>query len=350
MKMRLALIPKKKLHPPASSASPKADKLLVNSMITLPYGGAFKASEFYSVVVDNDNTKWFLCDAGLVSLEGEEWKLHNENRQIPTLEAKGMAYDSSDFGMELWLASPLGATVAEIPVDGRSGATTYYAENSDIVSENVVAITVGKGSLRWFGTDKGISAFLEDAWLTPSYQRKYPEYMFGDFPISDMATNPGGDSLYVATRGAGVSRIYRNDVDGISGASEYAQWGTILLPSDNVNCICIEADGTQWFGTDAGVARHRGNKTLENWMVLDMEDGLADNVVNCIAADHQGRIWIGTRAGVSVYVPGGSLSKVEGIFGKNVNCISVDREGIVWIGTERGVTSYYRGDITRYFN
>ncbi len=243
---------------PVSSASLETGNLLVRSVVTLPFGWDFQASEFYSVVVDNNNTKWFLCDTGLVSLKGEEWMLHNENRKIPSQDVKGMAYDSSDFGMELWLASPLGATVAEIPVDGRSGATTYYAENSDIISENVVSVAVGKGSLRWFGTDKGISAFLEDAWLTPSYQRKYPEYMFQDFPISDMACSPGGDSLYIATKGAGVSRIYRNDVDGISGASEYAQWGTILMPSDNVNCICIEADGTQWFGTDAGVVTAQG--------------------------------------------------------------------------------------------
>ncbi len=334
------------------SVSQGSEKLLVRSVITLPFGGDFQAQEFYSVVVDNDNSKWFLCDAGLVSVEGEDWKIHNENWKIPAQDLKGMVYDSSDFGMELWLASPLGATVAEIPIDGRSGATTYYSDNSSIISENVVSVAVGKGSLRWFGTEKGISAFHEDKWLTPAYERKYPEYMFQDFPISDMATSPGGDSLYVATRGAGVSRLYRNDVDAISGASEYAQWGPILMPSDNVNCIFIEPDGTQWFGTDAGVARHIGNETMENWMVLDAEDGLIDNMVQSIAVDHQGRVWIGTIAGISVFENNTlrSLSGGDGLLGRNVLCISVDREGIVWIGTDRGVTSYYKGDITRYMN
>ena len=165
-----------------------------------------------------------------------------------------MAYDSSEFGMELWFGSPLGATVTEIPVDANSGATTYYKDNSSINSENVLSVTVGKGSLRWFGTDKGISAFHEDKWLTPAYGRKYPEYMFTDFPITALATNPAGDSLYVGTKGAGVGRVYRKDVDAISGASEYAQWGPILIPSNNINCIYIAPDGTQWFGTDAGLA------------------------------------------------------------------------------------------------
>ncbi len=51
-------------------------------------------------MVDNDNNKWFLCDAGLVSIEGEEWKIHKENRKIPAEDLKAMVYDSSDFGME----------------------------------------------------------------------------------------------------------------------------------------------------------------------------------------------------------------------------------------------------------
>jgi ligand-binding sensor domain-containing protein len=91
---------------------------------------------------------------------------------------------------------------------------------------------------------------------------------------------------------------------------------------------------------------------MENWMVLDAEDGLVDNLVQSITVDHQGRVWIGTSAGVCVFENNSlkSFSRGDGILGKNVMCISVDREGIVWIGTERGVTSYQSGDITRYMN
>lgn len=336
--------------PGSGSASAGSAKLMIRTVLTLPIVGEFEPGAFYRVVVDHDNTKWFLSEAGIVSLAGESWNLHHQNRSIPVQGLKEIAYDSSAFGMELWLASPRGATVATIPVDGRSGATTYDPGNSGITSENVTAVTVGKGSLRWFGTDKGIAAFLGDTWLTPAYQRKYPEYVFQDFPISAIATNPGGDSLYIATRGAGVCRVYRNDVDAISGASEYAQWGPILLPSDQVNCICIEADGTQWFGTDAGVARHRGSETLENWMVLDTANGLVHNQVQSIAVDQRGWVWIGTGAGVSIYRNNSLLSfrREDGLLGENVHCIAVDREGIVWIGTDRGITSYDRGDIIRY--
>ena len=162
-------------------------------------------------------------------------------------------------------------------------------------------LAVGKGPLRWFGTDKGISAFYNKKWLKNAYQRKYPESNFKDFPINAMATSIDGDSLYVATSGAGVARMFRDKVDAVSGASEYAQWGPIEMPSDNVYSICIMPDGTQWFGTDKGVARHKGYKTLENWTVFNKENGLVDDFVQAIANDKKGNLWFGTKAGVSVF-------------------------------------------------
>ncbi len=314
------------------------------------FDGAIQAKNFYSIVVDDDNVKWFLTEEGIVSFDDNEWKLNNENRQIPAQDLKAMAYDSSEFGQELWLASPMGATVASIPVDARSGATTYYSDNSTILSENVFSVAVGKGSLRWFGTEKGISAFDNDKWLTPAYERKYPEYMFKDFPITSMATNPGGDSLYVGTKGAGVARVLRNDVDAITGASEYAQWGPIQIPSDHITTICITRDGTQWFGTDKGVARHTGDITMENWLALNEEDGLVNNYVQAIAADRRGRVWIGTKGGISVFYENAmtSITAEDGLTSNNVLSIAVDKEGVVWFGTDAGVTSYWRGELTKY--
>jgi ligand-binding sensor domain-containing protein len=328
----------------------EARPLEVVSTQVLSFDGTIQAENFYSAVVDENNTKWFLSDAGILSFDGVEWNTHNSNRKIPARDLKSMAFDSSEFGMELWFASPMGATVTEIPVDANSGATTYYEDNSDILSENVFSVTVGKGSLRWFGTEKGISAFLEDRWLPPVYQRKYPEYMFKDFPITALATNPGGDSLYIGTKGAGVGRVYRNDVDAISGASEYAQWGPILMPSNNVSCIYIAPDGTQWFGTDAGVARHRGNSTMENWKVFIVGNGLIHNEVQSIAGDLEGNVWIGTRGGVSIIGNRSlrTLTVQEGLPSNNVLSIAVDKEGLVWLGTDAGVASYSQGELSTY--
>ena len=320
------------------------------SVINRSFKGAFQASKFYSVTVDDENTKWFVTEAGIVSFDGKTWTIHDRNRKIPNREMKGIGYDFSDFGSELWIATPKGATVASIPVDASSGATTYYQENSGILSPNVLAMAVGKGPTRWFGTDKGISAFRGSEWLSASYQWKYPENLFRDFPITAMATSPNGDSLYVATNGAGVARVFKNNVDAISGASEYAQWGPIEIPSDKVFSVFVASDGTQWFGTDAGVARHVGGKTMENWTVFNTGNGLSDNFVQCIAPDKEGNIWFGTRKGVSVFDGSHWISFTEndGLSSNNVRCMKVDREGVIWLGTDQGVTSFLNGEFTSY--
>lgn len=305
---------------------------------------------FLAAAVDNSNVKWFVTEQGIVSYNNKKWTLHSKNKKVGTQDLKGFAFEANPNGQELWIASPRGVTVASLPVDATTGATTYHTGNTPILSNNVVRVAVGKSPMRWFGTDKGISAFRNNLWLKPDYAEMYPEDMFSDFPITSMATNPEGDTVYAGTKGAGVVRVLKNEVDGITGASVYAQWGPILLPSDNVYCVLITSDNTQWFGTDKGVARHTGNLTLENWTVFKTEDGLIDNFVQAIAATHSGNIWAGTKKGISVF--DGSvwfpLTTEEGLASNNVLSIAVDKDGIVWIGTDNGVTSYNRGVISNY--
>lgn len=300
--------------------------------------------------MDGDNIKWFLTDKGIVSFDGEKWSVHNKNRKVPSADLKDFKYNFSSNGPEVWIASPAGAVVASLPVDARSCATTYHTENSTILSDTVLSVAVGEKEMRWFGTPKGISGFRNKKWLTYAYQRKYPEGLFRDFAITCMATSIDGDTLYAGTYGAGVARVFRNKVDAISGASEYAQWGPILMPSDTVHSIFIATDGTQWFGTSQGIARHTGYNTLERWTVFDTSNGLVHNFVQAVAGDSNGKVWCGTKGGVSVF--DGSLWKSytesDGLVSNNVLCISVDKSGNVWMGTDKGVTCLSNGKFINY--
>ena len=320
------------------------------TFVNKSFDEGFHALKFYSVLADDDNTKWFLTEAGIASFDGKNWIIHDKNRKVTTENLKDFAYDFSSYGPELWIATPDGAIVASLPVDARSGATTYHTENTTILSDNVLSVAVGKGSLRWFGTEKGISAFSDKKWLTYSYRRKYPEALFKDCPITAMATSPDGDSLYVATKGAGIARVFKDKVDAISGASEYAQWGPIELPSDNVYSICISPDGTQWFGTDAGVARHRGYNTLKEWTVFNKDNGLVDDFVQAIAVDKNGKLWFGTKGGISVFDGSAwnNYTTNDGLNSNNILCIKTDRNGVVWIGTDNGVMSFGNGEFVCY--
>jgi len=338
----LILIPGNLLNAQATPADANSDSSSNGIGITV--------TNVNSVIVDNENVKWFSSETGIVSFDGKNWKLYNVNENVPKQDLKGITYAVNPEGAELWIASPTGASVASLPIDDQTEVTTYNSENASISGEDVLSIAAGNDSIRWIGTEKGISALMGDKWLEPYYDLHYPDRMFKVFPITSMATNLHGDSLYVGTAGAGVLRVYRDHLDGISGASVYAQWGPIDLPSDNIQSVYIAPDGTKWFGTKKGIARHIGDDTLDGWTVFTRDDGLVDDFVQAITSDRNGKIWFGTKAGLSVFDGASWISYTadDGLASDNILSLATDHDGIVWIGTEVGISSYEDGNFTNY--
>ena len=316
------------------------------------YGNAndtgIPAKKYYSATVDNKNNIWFLTEMGIVSFNGQKWTLHNGSMQGKDL--KDIAFDISLEGTGFWIATGSGVSSLKSPFEGDSPASSYTTDNATILSNSVLKVVVGKNNVKWIGTLKGVAAYSGSKWLDISYDDLYPSVIFEEYPITSMATNPAGDSLYVGTKGAGIARVFRNEVDGISGASVYAQWGPIILPSDNVFSVYIEKNGMKWFGTDMGVASHNGSNTLENWVVYTKEEGLVNDYVQAIGADLNGCLWFGTQGGISVF--DGKLftnyTTDNGLNSNNILCIVTDSKGVVWIGTDNGVNSFTNGTFVSY--
>jgi hypothetical protein len=324
----------------------------ITSVVKRSFSEGFKGKKFYAAVLNDNDGKYYLSDAGIVSGNGRSFTLLNGNPQIPYKSLKHLVYELSGDGPQFWIATSDGAFAASAQRDTELNyVTNYDTSNSDILSNNVLSIAVGRHQLRWFGTDKGISALNSNEWLTPDYQSLYPQVLFEYYPITSMATTSQGDSLYVATEGGGVARVFKNSVDAISGASAYAKWGPIEMPSDSVYCICIAKDGTQWIGTNRGAARHIGNNTLENWTVFNTANGLVDNFVQAIATEPFGNnIWFGTKGGVSVFdgTNWTSYTMNDGLISNNILFIMTDKNGVVYLCTDNGLMVYNFGQLTCY--
>ena len=308
------------------------------------------ARKFSAVAVDDKNVKWFATELGVVSFDGEKWKLHNQNGHLPSAGGNHLALASTGSGSEILIATSNGATVAPVPPDNQAGAKIFKSESSASMSDIVLRVAVGSNLLKWFGTDKGIAALSNDKWLTPAYDNMYPEGLFEAFPITSMGTNATGDTLYVGTDGVGVARVFKNDVDGISGASVYAMWGPIIIPSDTIHSVYIAKDRSKWFGTNLGLAKHTGDNTLDNWTVYTTAEGLVNDDVQAITADEKGNYWFGTKGGISVFNGSDwtSYTKANGLNSDNVLCLAVDKDGVVWIGTDNGVNCFKGGQFTSF--
>ena len=315
-----------------------------------PFGGGIIAKQFYSSTVDNDNVVWFLTEAGVVSFNGSNWMLHNKNPKIIGKNIKDVDYAVSGSKQELWLSGPDGASAVTIPFNAESEVTKYSPDNSKIADKNVFAVVAGKKGILWFGTEKGVSALMGSNWLTNNYTDLYPNEIFNFFPLTTMAANNNGDTLYIGTLGGGVMRFYQDDVDAISGASQFAIWGPIEMPSDSVYSVYIAPSGVQWIGTNSGVAKHTGHSALEGWTIYDTKSGLVDNKVQAINADTKGNLYFGTKNGLSLF-DGANFKtyKIEnGLVSNNVLTITIDKNNIVWLGTDNGVTCIKNGELTSY--
>lgn len=299
-----------------------------------------------AIYIHTDGVKYFATNRGLASFDGMNWTVYHSNPDITTQNINAIAFEENPNGKELWLGTNNGVTVASLPIDAVSGATTYTESNTEtlfpdgpgLAGDSVMAVKTDIKNIRWFGTNGGLSAFHGSQFPEINYRSFYSARFFEDNRITSFGTS--GDTLFIGTKGGGVARMVSSSVDAITAASPYEiPWSA--LPSNNV--LSVYTDGAiQWYGTDEGLARHTGAQAKANWDSFYEEDGLISNEVQCIQKDNQGTMWFGTPSGLSSYdgTTWESYTKSDGLVSNNVLCIAVDIDGTLWFGTDNGISSF----------
>ena len=145
--------------------------------------------------------------------------------------------------------------------------------------------------------------------------------------------------------------------------SIYLNQNNSELPSNNVNCVIADLDGTIWVGTTEGPVifqcredifdgqcpgfQKRVTQDGEVALLLNKED------IKSIAVDGANRKWFGTRNGIFVQSPGGDTlvahfnESNSPLLDNNIIDIAIDdSNGEVFIGTNKGIVEY-RSDATR---
>ena len=100
------------------------------------------------------------------------------------------------------------------------------------------------------------------------------------------------------------------------------------LPSNRVTAIYVD-ESDAWVGTaDAGVARL--NFAEGNWIITNLEDGLASNRVSDIIK-YKGLVLVGTQDGISIW--DGASWRIKTRVGKVklINTVFTVHEGLLWV-------------------
>ena len=299
-----------------------------------------------AIFIDANGIKYFATKKGLTSFDDIKWVVYDTNPKIKSEAIHNLGFEQSYNKSELWMGTNNGVTVASLPIDAVSEATTYTESNTQIlfpdqpglVGDSVFVVKVDDKNIRWFGTQEGISAFSESTWFSINWGNHYNPPFFNNNRITSLDyTN---DTIYVGTMGGGVARMVANTTDAVSAASPFEiPWS--LIASNNI--LAVFTDGTtQWFGTDQGVTKHIGTKAKLNWESFYKDDGLVNNYVQCINKDLTGNMWFGTKEGISMFNGSQwtSYTTADGLIGNNILCIGIDLDNSIWIGTDSGISHF----------
>jgi len=298
------------------------------------------SNQVRSICIDKFGVKWFGTDSGLTSFNGNDWHSYTGNGNLVSNPINQIVFEEFESGDELWLATDNGVLVIGIMVDSLSGVEPFTTDNSGLVANTVFSAAIDTGHIKWFGTDRGVSIFNREKWRSVTTN----DYLLNNFILCIASANDGWN--YLGTKGRGVNRLRLDGFDVVTSASPYdTQWSG--LASDSVYSAFIDSDGIKWFGTDAGLSRHEGEETKENWITFTTDSGLVHNFVQTIARDSAGNIWVGTLDGVSCFdgTVWQSFDSTNGLAGNTVYDIAIDKDGSTWFGTNQGV-SHYTGNIS----
>lgn len=111
------------------------------------------------------------------------------------------------------------------------------------------------------------------------------------------------------------------------------------LPSDDLRAVAVDANGTLWFATPAGLAARRPDNF---WTVLTTVHGLSSNDVRDLAFLPDGSLWCATPAGISVLLPGGGFNVLTaagtGLIDDDVRSVAADGVGNAWAAAPLGIS------------
>ena len=236
------------------------------------------SEQVFAVAIDAQGYKWIGTGAGGASRYKEgSFKTYFPMHGLADFRVFSFAQDARG---AMWMGTLAGAS----RLDRSSGKFTTYAK--ELVNEWVYGLAVDAKGQVWFATEGGVSMFDGKAWRawTQADGLGAPRTERGNYILAVHAGKDG--AIWAGTWGGGAARF-----DGERWTSLTAKDG---LAGNIVYSIAQEADGTMWFGTDAGLSWYDGKKVRS----LGPKEGLPGPNVFALAAAPKGEVWAGARGAV----------------------------------------------------
>lgn len=213
----------------------------------------------------------------------------------------------------------------------------WRASAGELLSDQVMEVTVGADGTKWLGTDKGLSRLDPDgSWRTYTQADGLP-----GAEVRAMTVGRDGD-VWLGTSG-GLVRLPADQRDRPPGEIDFESWPTEpgALAERHGNDATGDTEGNMWFALDGdgGVARLTADGQWTAYTRESTNGGLAGNVVNAVLQHRDGSMWFATMDGVSRRTQEGAWTAItvaDGLVSPACRALAQDPSGNVWVGTDGG--------------
>ncbi|MCS7079133.1 MAG: carboxypeptidase regulatory-like domain-containing protein [Chloracidobacterium sp.] len=113
------------------------------------------------------------------------------------------------------------------------------------------------------------------------------------------------------------------------------------LPSNDVQTVFCDADGSVWFGTTAGVCRFDGQASQSSETPESFLAPLVGKSVTALARTTDGVLWFGTPDGLAFLPSGMTTVSFLSESARDVTCLLAGVGGELWVGTASGLYRYW---------
>ncbi len=214
----------------------------------------------------------------------------------------------------------------------------YTTKNSQIKTDNLTCVGVGKNDVIWVGTsDQGVLSYNGSTWGGSQLYAALPSVQVNCISVTqDKVVFFGTSRGFVTYDGSSV-KIY--------------QLKTAVLPSFYINAICFDNTGNWYIATQEGLNKsslYNGNRT---WYTYP-DSIVPSTQITCVLSDNSGNVWAGILNGGLSEITNNSWQRFTqrgvGLVNDNVRAVAQSNTGTIWVGfgTKQsfgGGLSYYDG-------
>jgi len=320
--------------------NPEQNKFIVPSIFENWSFGSVK-----DILILNDRI-WIATDRGLIEYQSVTNRLTNLQTQneITLGRINSLLHDKEG---NIWVVSPTSLYISFGP------KLEFLSKTSDLVIDNIHALTVDSKDNVWYANDYGLFRFNPDISEKKDQIIKYPlDIDLGSQKIMSLYEDLFG-YIWAGTFGKGIIRIN-------------PQTGRQFLITEqdglvNGNVLSIKSSDTDiWFATLGGASKCRISDELAIFDLIPQfenyqeEEGLSNNFIYHIYIDDKNRVWFATDGSGVSYYENGSFNNTlnESDFSdKIVYSISGDHFGNIWMNVaHEGLYKYDGSTITPYLD